>query len=240
MLAVPEEVPEAIRALSRAAFVPVTGAATGEVAGSRFGGAAAVDGAAEHPVCGSCQRPLALLVQLDLRTLPQGAPFAGESALLQVFYCCSSDPNCEDELDAWEPYSKAHVVRLVPVRATLVRSSADAPGAPPEKAIVDWRTDWDVPNWEELEAIGVAVDDEAFDLLDSLERPLGGDKLGGWPAWVQGVEYPSCTTCGATMLHVLQIDSEDNLPIMFGDVGTAHVTRCGQHPDIMTLAWACC
>lgn len=67
-----------------------------------------------------------------------------------------------------------------------------------------------------------------------------GDKLGGWPAWVQGVEYPDCPRCGARMALLFQLDSEENVPWMFGDVGCGHVTRCPAHPDEVAFGWACC
>ena len=72
-----------------------------------------------------------------------------------------------------------------------------------------------------------------------LPAPRGGDKLGGWPAWVQGIEYPDCPECGEPMAAILQIDSEDHVAYMFGDYGTAHVFRCRTHPDVVTMSWAC-
>jgi hypothetical protein len=66
-----------------------------------------------------------------------------------------------------------------------------------------------------------------------------GDKLLGWPHWIQGVEYPECPTCEARMEYVFQIDSEKNLPLMWGDGGIAHVTRCPTHREVFALGWAC-
>ncbi len=66
-----------------------------------------------------------------------------------------------------------------------------------------------------------------------------GDTLLGWPHWIQGVEYPECPKCKARMEHVFQIDSEKNLPLMWGDMGIAHVTRCPTHREVLALGWAC-
>jgi uncharacterized protein YwqG len=41
------------------------------------------------------------------------------------------------------------------------------------------------------------------------------------------------------MSLVFQIDSNDNLDYMFGDVGCSHVTQCKNHPHQLTIAWAC-
>ena len=66
-----------------------------------------------------------------------------------------------------------------------------------------------------------------------------GDKLAGWPAWVQGVEYPNCPRCGRRMAHVFQVDSEDHVPFMFGDAGCGHITQCPEHKEVVAFGWAC-
>ena len=68
-------------------------------------------------------------------------------------------------------------------------------------------------------------DDEEDDEDDEENQPKQGDKLYGWPGWVQGVEYPSCTKCSKPMELVMQLDSEDNIPFMYGDAGCAHLTQ---------------
>jgi hypothetical protein len=41
------------------------------------------------------------------------------------------------------------------------------------------------------------------------------------------------------MQMVFQINSEGNLPYMFGDSGRGHITQCPQHKDELAFAWAC-
>ena len=82
-------------------------------------------------------------------------------------------------------------------------------------------------------------DSDSENASSPLGRPKGGDKLSGWPKWVQDPEYPNCPDCGEPMPAIFQIDSEDHVDYMFGDCGTAHVFRCPTHPDIVTLSWAC-
>ena len=71
--------------------------------------------------------------------------------------------------------------------------------------------------------------------------PAHGDKLGGYPRWVQGVEYPTCRRagCGETMRLVFQIGSEDNIPLMWGDCGIGHITQCPTHTGVLAFGWAC-
>jgi hypothetical protein len=38
---------------------------------------------------------------------------------------------------------------------------------------------------------------------------------------------------------LFQLDSEDHVPFMFGDAGCGHLTRCPEHPDVVTFGWAC-
>lgn len=59
-----------------------------------------------------------------------------------------------------------------------------------------------------------------------------GDELGGWPHWVQGIEYPGCPQCGCRMELVFQLDSMDNVTHRFGDEGIGHITQCPDHPEV--------
>ena len=68
--------------------------------------------------------------------------------------------------------------------------------------------------------------------------PAGGDKLGGWPAWVQSPEWPHCPSCGGRMRLVFQLGSNDNLDFMFGDAGRGHVFGCGRC-DEFAFNWSC-
>jgi uncharacterized protein YwqG len=81
------------------------------------------------------------------------------------------------------------------------------------------------------------IRDETLAETVAISEP--GDKLAGWPAWVQHTEYPACPRCGEQMILVFQADSEDNIPYMFGDVGCGHITQCPQRKDVMAFGWAC-
>jgi hypothetical protein len=73
-------------------------------------------------------------------------------------------------------------------------------GAFPPKRIVGWTAVTDHPSTQELEQLGVALaerEPEALDLGDQV--PSDGEKLAGWPLWIQGIEYPRCRRCGEAM-----------------------------------------
>jgi hypothetical protein len=63
--------------------------------------------------------------------------------------------------------------------------------------------------------------DDRCELAEAISTVAAGDKLGGWQRWSQGVEYPSCPRSAARMVLVFQLDSEDNLHLVFGDSGHA-------------------
>lgn len=87
----------------------------------------------------------------------------------------------------------------------------------------------------------IVEEDDVHDhgLAEALGRCIARDKLAGWPNWVQNVEYPSCRVCGERMNYMLQIESEDNLAWMLGDMGCGHIFQCPEHRDIVAFSWAC-
>jgi hypothetical protein len=178
-----------------------------------------------------------LFVQLDIAQLPSSFVSPWSSGLLQLFYCTNGRPPCEIECEAYFPFSESVLVRV------LEGSAVAAPGTPPAgqfpaKRIIGWQLQDDYPSYEELEGSGLSA--EEMDALSENGYPVVGEKLGGWPAWVQGVEYPACPDCGDSMRFLFQVDSEDNLPYMFGDAGCGHITYCPTHPHRLAFAWACC
>lgn len=195
----------------------------------------------EWPCCENCREPMQLFLQLNSEHLPieAGTPF-GEG-ILQVFYCTNEDENCEFVCEASLPFSKSTLVRVIKPTSSVDFRDIECPVKDPfpEKAIVDWEAKEDYPNWEELEELGCTLTDKQLKRLWKLKYPLSKDKLLGWPDWVQGIEYPDCRHCGRRMKLIFQIDSEDNLPYMFGDGGCSHITQCQFHKEEMAIAWAC-
>ena len=244
----------------RRAWRPVTKA--GASGRSQIGGKPMLLRDEAWPLCVRCGGSRELFLQLDSRDLPGGAPWAG-AGVLQVFYCTG----CDADQEPWVPFSAAHVVRVVDPAALVPPPDLPARGLPPV-AITGWEAFDDLPHPPEQEDLGLdldydfdkrtvavrcpsigvsfdgldcdAQDDEGRELAEAICLAAEGDKLGGWPHWIQGVEYPSCPRCQARMALVFQLDSNDNLDFMFGDSGVAHVTQCAQHPDVVALAWACC
>jgi uncharacterized protein YwqG len=222
--------------LVRTTYLPVLAKQLGGVADSRYGGSPALVVGEPWPRCGGCQEPLIFLLQLNLSQLPQvdsGLPAKG---LIQAFSCF--------ECDDYEGFSETKLCRLLDESklAKLARSEEGADPYP-EKAIINWApVAKDYPHPEEDAITDLALSGEVLDAyiddlcdLEHCER----DKLFGWPEFYQGIEYETCPDCKKEMAFLMQIVSEDNLPVMWGDMGTAILFYCRQHPNRITFNWAC-
>lgn len=249
----------------RIAYAPVTTEGQGEGRGSRFNGAPFLAEGEAWPACTVCTQPMPLFLQLNLDELP--GEYAGRfgSGLLQLFYCIGE---CETgDAEAWAPFDhKTKTVRVVPANVAGAIAAPRETGLTAQaQTITNWISRSECCNSEEAEEYGVTVDYERNRLghktryrCDALNidtgwlsqrdedrlsqevfHPSGGDKLGGWPQWIQSLEYPNCPHCGTRMELVFQIDSEDHVPFMFGDVGCGHITQCPNHKDVVTFGWAC-
>lgn len=224
----------------RLAWLPRTQPGPSPADASKFSGIPLLPAYEDWPTCPGCDEPMQLFVQLDAAQLPPDAPRPFGDGHLQVFYCTNGRAQCEIECEAFFPFSRSTLVRVIaPDVATRTppRSPVREPFA--EHTIVGWVAREDYPNGEELDELGCVLCDTQIDTLCEQGYPLAGDKLGGWPHWIQGLEYPPCPDCGEPMALVFQIDSDDHLPYLFGDLGCAHITRCRHHPKRMTIAWAC-
>lgn len=250
---------------ARTAYAPVVDEGHGADAGSRFNGSPFLVAGEEWPACQVCKKPMPLFLQLDLDDLPR--EYAGRfgSGLLQLFYCVDK---CEYESsEAWAPFDHTtKLVRIVAKEAGAIAAPRDVGLKARPQAIIGWTASRECCNYEEADQHGIKseykreglahrirylceamnidsgwLDEGGQDAMyEKVFNPANRDKLGGWPYWVQGVEYPNCTECGTRMELVFQIDSEDHVPFMFGDVGCGHITQCPTHKHIVTFGWACC
>jgi hypothetical protein len=229
------------REFGRIAFVPRTEPGQRDGAKSHFAGRPWLARGEAWPRCGECDSAMQLFLQLDLDALPDGGPPQRSGGLAQLFYCTNDQQDCEVDGQGWAAFSPISLARVVDPTANGAVAARDlAPGKPfAPRTILGWDQRPDLPNMDELEALGAVLNDEVEGLLENAELPLQQDKLGGWPAWVQSVEYPPCPECGAEMELLFQLESEEGLPYMFGDSGNGHLMRCKEHPRQLAFSWAC-
>lgn len=208
---------------ARTAWTPrlSTAAASGDP--SRFGGLPLLRENEEWPCCARCRAPLAFVVQVDLGRTPKEAREIFGEGLLQLFHCtiCMSDA-----------VTDARQVRIIdPAGMAVPDAVPDKADIFPARPIIGWgRAVKDYPYRDGDESVLLPEERDAVFRLN-----LQGDKLGGWPNWVQDADYPPCPQ-GApphrmTQL-VLQICSGQGVPHTWGDNGLGFVVRCPEHPRV--------
>jgi len=193
------------------------------------------------PICPGCKRPMHFLLQINQESLPEDASYLFDSGCLQIFYCIGEKWDCEESVHNFEAFSKGALVRILNPDVAPIEAAEKNPvkSSFPELAIVGWQPQTDYPNSEDAGRLGTKIENDQIEHMDQIDVPRSGDKLLGWAAWQQGCEYPQCPECKNEMRFIFQLDSKDNIPLMFGDVGTAYVTQCELHKDILALTWAC-
>ena len=236
----PKSVPEIILPFQRKAWRPLVEAGDGAPLNSKFAGTPWLAADEEWPCCQNCGKAMPLFLQLNLAELPVDIGEDFGTGVLQFFYCINSEPLCEVECEAFFPFSKSQLVRVVqPDNEGRELEHPVFDQLFPPWRIVGWEEVDDYPNWEEGQEAGIELSDEEWEWLAEKDLPHAADKLSGWPHWIQGVEYPKCPECQAQMRLLFQIDSNDNLPYMFGDLGCGHITQCPIHKHQVAFGWAC-
>lgn len=225
----------------RPAFIPRVedGEASGPV--TKVGGRPWLPAGTTWPTCPNCNQAMALILQLDLESLPAGAPDHGKG-LAQLFYCTNTEPHCEVVCEAFFPFARSVVARVVDKHAPGADADARVvPNAPAPRRIVGWEEVADLPRIDELGELGMEVgeDDTLEQELEARELPRMGDKLGGWPHWIQGIEYPECPDCQGAMGLVFQMGGGDAIAYEWGSGGAGHLTQCAAHPERLAFGWAC-
>jgi uncharacterized protein YwqG len=252
----------------RPAWRPKVRSDDGMAEGSKFAGVPWLAEDEPWPVCESCGKPMQFFFQLDLDRLPVGANQNFGHGLLQLFMCTWIEKGkCEPIRDPHLPFSEATIVRIVEVTGPMKRVEVPEFGEQlPCKAITGWSKEKDWPRPQGMEKLGLRFDEHARYTRDgdtrhcSLEctqigvkvedvdekaflhsHPcLRGDKLGGWPFWIQEVEYHHCRRCRSMMTSgIFQLQSEDNIPFWFGRAGIGWILQCPKHKDILTFTWQC-
>jgi hypothetical protein len=224
----------------RPSWKPVTAEGDGPDTASKFAGLPWLAHPQDWPACPTCQVAMQLLLQLNLAELPEEIGPTIGSGLFQFFSCLRDD--CSEFADNFlVPYPKNQLRRIIEPSGTGRAAIPEGTEPFPPRLIMGWVVQDDYPCGEERGWMG-EEDGESIvssEGLDAQYPTIAGDKLGGWPYWIQGVEYPECERCGELMRLIFQVDSVDNLPHRWGDNGCAHLTQCPIHKDVIAFGWAC-
>lgn len=131
------------------------------------------------PVCGHCQTPLTLVVQLDLDQIPVQLP-TPTSGIAQLFLCSKGGENgCDFSGEGLGVHMALYAERS---ELEAVVAPSEVSSYPLAGTISSWSAYTESPGYDDAEAHGVTVGEGT--------HPLRCDKLGGWPAWEQAAEWP--------------------------------------------------
>ncbi|MEU6789565.1 ankyrin repeat domain-containing protein [Nonomuraea angiospora] len=218
-----------LAASTRSAWIPQLDgpAATGDP--SQFGGLPWLRSTEVWPACGCCEAPLTFFVQIDLSRTPKAAREAFGVGLLQLFHCTTCNP--------YRPFSSGDVVRIVdPADAVTPAKEPEGARVLPVRPITGWARA--VKDYPYREADESALLPDEREVVFTLNRQ--GDKLGGWPNWVQDPDYPRCPHGDHRMTRpLLQIDSNHGVAHTWGDNGVGFIVQCPQHRGEVTFLWQC-
>ena len=239
---------EDFRVLRRPTWLPLTGQGEDRPTASRYGGIPWLSRGESWPPCGHCHRAMHLFLQINLEESPADVGGRFGRGMIEFFYCKRRD--CVEDCGRKFPPDEMSLVRLVDL---------DEPGRPgsrhegpedlfPADLIVDWEEQMDYhPDRDDLKELGIEVTDEERDLFDGFGLIETGDKLGGWPAWIQGSQSMACRSCGRSMQHIFQFEPHVHLDYSFGqeffdrpvDWGCGWLFQCPEHKNQLAFTWQC-
>lgn len=221
-----------LEAYTKSAYLPVTEVGESGLTASKLAGTPWMPKNKPWPQCKGCKRPMLHVVQLNLSTVPNAA--TAEPELVQLFHC--GDPyDCNPGSHIHSPGGRNAVIRHVLAKGDGAHPDAERElHHTPARTIVGWEETLEHPSGQDV--ADLTLNSKEQRLLSSL-GPSGDTKLGGWPDWVQGADWPACPTCGSKMRLLLQLRSEHHIPVSFGD-GLAYVMQCTQHPKKLAVSWS--
>jgi hypothetical protein len=223
----------------RAAWLPVVRAEENRPHASRYGGAPWLAQGEAWPECPLCKRPMQLFIQLAADDVPEAARNLFGDGLVQLFYCAWRDTLCATGSDAWEPFATTVLARRV--QPSGEEAVPPLPGFDPNVnavRIIGWEEQADYPTPWELEPLGIELEDDEDERTgDIWDANDPGDKLGGWPRWVQCEDAPTCPRCARKMRLLFQLGIAGNLRLDYGGGAIGYLTRCEDHADVLAFSW---
>lgn len=243
-------------------WVPITENQEGTIYNSKFLGKAYLNKNEDYPRCGFCNEPLQILLQLNLEEIPKEKNIFGKG-IIQLFYCFNLEKNCYlSDLDYNGRINRNNIfenpanqlLRYLPYFEKLNLESYQLKinelkdKLLPEKIIKYWKYagieyTYFAYKFADRKTSPVYIkkgSEEYYLIDDNIDRIIRGEKIGGFPLYIQseGI-YEQCPDCGKILQELIQIGSNVNIPFMFGDGGVAHILLCPEHKNNLLFTWDC-
>ena len=213
------------------------------------------------PKCLNCCNFIPLFLQLNIeKDIPNEhwlhKQYSGH--IIQLFYCIK----CND----FKGFNNSNQIRLIKINPNIniknyeykimnVKSNILSIMTNKEKTYFEYYkliqsfkrdTCFEGPLSNEFDTIFNGYDTYfRIKLFDELKKckyfeqymPKATDKLGGYPFWINNVDYKKCYICNNNMSLIYQTNAKYN-NFMFGDCGIGHLFLCKKHPNILAFQWA--
>ena len=214
--------------------------------GSHFGGQPYAEIGERWPTCPTCKTDLTFICQIDTASGFHEKPTGID--LFTFFYCWECSPwGLDDELDGtWvvRTYSEPSEAYAKPIRPGGIEPY------PPDVCVVISEKVDSFPEFDEIGSYSKDLSktfsrmDEPRDAYEAAVESLGGETefctlVGGYAHWVQGENTPVCEYCHDRMMLLVQIDSETETDVMWGDSGCLYLFYCVRHPREVKLKLQC-
>ncbi|MFF8956209.1 hypothetical protein [Streptomyces sp. NPDC014894] len=179
--------------------------------------------------------PMVPVVQLFARDVPE-LRFPEGKDVLQLLWCTlihTEEPCTVLPVLHWRAESEtlaAGVLRDIPEPAEGEYEGDFTPRPPCalSPVVVD-----DYPNWDRPEALRprIAAAEEEFGFFYTELACVLESKAGGYPAWTQPPDWPSCDR-GHRMEHLLSVTGDEHVDMDMGDGGGVYVFLCRECPEL--------
>lgn len=187
----------------------------------------------DYPACPACGRPMHHLFQVNFQEA--GYPLLPGCDLLVFYFCYHCNP-LESAQPGWE-------IRAYQEPETLKPQEVEPPPLPDQQEvggmifpvasrslIATYRAGCDLPQrFDAGVQKQVARNDLArkryTDYLKELRGELVISKIGGWLECIQDPSYTTCA-CGAELVHIATISTNNFTPWVVGDIGSLYLAGC--------------
>jgi uncharacterized protein YwqG len=223
---------------SKKTWVPITENKDGGVTNSKFSGKPFLCKGEKWPQCGLCSHPLQLLIQINLEELPEEKRIFGKG-LLQLFFCTNDEFACFVDMASYNDPPPHQILRVI--NDFEENDNIEIPDNMFTPQIIrEWKfIGLEFPYFLPENIAKDLKEDELIIINNSMEHIFDGEKIGGYPLFLQANYIPACPDCNKEMEIVIQIGSDINIPFMFGDGGVGHISLCPEHKNRSVFYWSC-
>lgn len=229
-----------LKVAGRVELQPLSPAAPAGMA--KYGGDPARPSSLPWPVCGGCGGALSFLAQFHARdrfwrlfVCQACTPWDDEErrrGMVRLEHGPLSDASLPAQPSPHDTGWVPHAWVVHPILSPPLAEEDVAPRTLPA-GYLEWL---DTQGAQE----DLADDDTAAVFASWGAWPGPGTQLGGYAHFIQSPPaLPACPECARDLVLLARLDSEDEVNLMWGDLGAAYLHVCPEHPDVQHYEMQC-